>query len=117
MHPRLWPANAIDVYQWWQRRGSAHITASYATNGHQSVANAAISGATDPNTTVEFLLPGGAVSNLHMLANGAAAPTGSHRTGGQTLKLPVGSSVTSAQISYVLLPAARNDLYTTQQGT
>jgi len=33
----------------------------------------------------------------------------SYRTGGQTLKLRVGSSVTSAQVSYVLLPAARND--------
>jgi hypothetical protein len=118
LHPRLWPANAIDVYQWWQRRGAAQITPGFATSGNQSVASVGISGATDQNTTIELVLPAnGAISNLQVRANGTAAPAGSYRTVGQTLKLRVGSSVTSAQISYVLLPAARNDLYTTQQGT
>ena len=117
LHPRLWPANAIDLYQWWQRRNPAHITANFATNGHQSVATVAISGAADPNTTIEFLLPPGAVSNLQVNANGTTAATGSYRMAGQTLKVLVGTSVSSAGISYVLLPAARGDLYTGQQGT
>jgi hypothetical protein len=118
LHPKLWSANGIDLYQWWLARSPARITPTFSTNGNQSVASVAMSGATHPNTTIEFALSSsGAVSNLQVLANGVAAPAGSYRMVGNTVKLRVGTSVTTAQVSYVLVPAAHNDIYTIQYAT
>ena len=36
LHPRIWSANAVGVYQWWLQRSNAQISVSYATNGNQS---------------------------------------------------------------------------------
>ncbi|HSU53473.1 MAG TPA: hypothetical protein VLT36_05405, partial [Candidatus Dormibacteraeota bacterium] len=58
IHPRVWSANAVGVYQWWQQRSNAQISVSFATNTSQSIATFTIAGATDPNTTVELFLPG-----------------------------------------------------------
>ena len=57
LHPRLWSANAVGVYQWWLQRSNAQITASYSTNGDQSITTVSIAGATDTNTAVEILVP------------------------------------------------------------
>ena len=102
LHPRLWPANAVGVYQWWLARSNAQISASYASNGTQSVTSIRITGATHTNTTVEVLLPPGTNSflNLQVTTNGVLATGNSYRTNGQVLKLRVGTSVTNAVITY-----------------
>src|SRR5258706_13362369 len=38
LHPRLWSANAIGVYQWWLQRSNAQVTvSSVITNVNQSI--------------------------------------------------------------------------------
>ena len=91
------------------------VTASYATNGNQSVTTLSISGATDPQTAVELLIPSSSVSGLQILTNGIVASGGSYRTNGPIIKLLVGP-VTNAQISYLLNPEAGNDSYTVNAG-
>jgi len=111
LHPRLWSANALGIYYWWLARSNAQITASYATNGSQSVTTLSITGASDPQTAVEILVPSASVSGLQVLTNGVAAAGSSYRINGSVIKLLVGTSVTNAQISYILNPSAQNDNY------
>src|SRR5207244_957038 len=62
LHPRLWSANAASVYAWWLQRSNAQVSASYTTNGNQSVITLSITGAQDTNTAVEILAPSSAYS-------------------------------------------------------
>jgi hypothetical protein len=101
VHPRIWSSNGLGIYQWWLQRSNAQITASFRTNGYQSTVTLAISGARDPNTAVEILLPAANAScNFQVLTNGVVASGDSYRNNGQTLKLKVGTSVTNAVVSY-----------------
>jgi hypothetical protein len=118
LHPRLWPANAVGVYQWWLQRSNAQVSTTFSTNGSQSITTFAIKGATDTNTTVELLIPGnGSPLNLQVLTNDVLASAGVYRTVGQALKVRVGTTVTNAQVKYVLGPNVQNDLFSTQSGT
>ncbi len=116
LHPRIWSANALGIYSWWVQRSNAQITASFTTNGNQSIITLSISGAADPQTAVEILVPGSSVSGLQVLTNGVAVSGGGYRTNGSVVKLLVGTSVTNAQISYILNPSAQNDNYTVETG-
>src|SRR5262249_18132844 len=100
-HPRVWSANAVGVYQWWLQRSNAQVTATFSTNGGQSIINLAVSHASDPNTSVEILLPSAnAFCNFQVVTNGVVASGSSYRNNGQTLKVKVGTTVTNAIISY-----------------
>ena len=92
------------------------MTASFTTNGNQSITTLYISGASDPQTAVEILVPSSSVSGLEVLTNGISASGDSYRTNGSVIKLLVGTSVTNAQISYLLNPSAGNDNYTVGAG-
>ena len=116
LHPRVWSANALGIYSWWLERSNAQITASFATNGNRSVTTISITGASDPQTAVEILVPSSSVSGLQVLTNGIAASGGSYRTNSSVVKVLVGTSVTNAQISYILNPSAQNDNYTVREG-
>ena len=101
LHPRLWSANAIGVYQWWLARSNAQINVSYTTNGSQSVATYSVTGASDPNTSVELLIPSTtSFCSLQVVTNGVLAGTNNYRVNGQLVKVRVGASVTNVQISY-----------------
>ncbi len=118
IHPRLWSANAVSIYQWWLQRSNAQVTTTFSTNGNQSITTLSIAGATDPNTTVELQVPAnGSALNLQVFTNSVLASGNAYRTTNQTIKLRVGTSVTTAQIKYVLGPNAQNDIYSTQAGT
>jgi len=117
IHPRLWSANALKIYSWWLARSNAQITTTCVTNGNQSTTRFSISGATDPETAVEMVIPAASVSSLQVLTNGVvASSTNCFRTNGQNIKIFVGTSITNAQVSYVLDPTARNDFYITMTG-
>src|SRR5262249_50694486 len=74
LHPRIWSANAANVYQWWLARSNAQITFNCSTNGFQTVAAFSIQGATDPKTCVELLIPGtNAVCTVQVYTNGTLA--------------------------------------------
>jgi hypothetical protein len=101
LHPRIWSANAASIYQWWLARSNAQITVSCATNGNQTIVSFAISGATDPKTSVELLVPGtNAVCTVQVYTNGTVASTNGYRLNGNVVKLLVGSTVTNAIVSY-----------------
>jgi hypothetical protein len=117
VHPRLWSANATNVYNWWLNRSTAQIVASSGTTNGQSVATIAVTGAQDTNTAVELLVSGsGAAVPLQVLANSVAASTNSYRASGQVIKVQVGTTVTNLQVQYVLGPKAQDDFYSTTQG-
>ncbi len=119
LHPRIWPsANAVNVYQWWLARSNAQITATYSTNGNQSIATFAVSGSTDTNSSVEVVIPGsGSAYNVQVFTNTVLADSSVYRTNNQGFKIRVGTLVTNAQIRYVLGAQAQNDNYSTRAGT
>src|ERR1051326_8299218 len=93
LHPRLWPtANAVNVYQWWLARSNAQITATCGTNGNQSIATVAISGATDTNTSVEVVIPStGSAFGVQVFTNAILAGPSVYRTNNQGFKIRVGT--------------------------
>jgi hypothetical protein len=108
LHPRTWSANGASIYQWWLARSNAQISVSCVTNGYQTQATFAIGGATDPNTSVELLVPGSnSLCSIQVITNGVLAGTNVYRTNGQSIKLRVGSAVTNAVISYFPLSVAQ----------
>ncbi len=118
IHPRLWAANGVGIYQWWLQRSNAQVTTTFATNGNQSIVTFTITGAQNTNTTLELLIPAtGSALNLEVITNAALASSNIYRTNGQVLKIRVGTSVTNAQVKYVLGPNAQNDLYSTPTET
>ncbi len=118
LHPRLWAANSIGIYQWWLQRSNAQITAAtFTTNGSQSQVTIKISGATGTNTAVEILIPGAPFTINQVLTNGVPANTNIFWTNGQMVKVLVGTSVTNAVINYTIYPSVQSGFYTTQEGT
>ena len=114
--PRIWATNSIGLYQWWTNRTSAQVSPTFSTNGNQWQATLAVSGAADPNTSVEFYLPSALYYGLQVSTNGTNAGANAWRVTGQTVKVLVGTSVTNVQIQYSLPPVAQNDVYTMTQG-
>jgi hypothetical protein len=101
LHPRIWSANGILVYQWWLQRSNAQVGVSYSTNGVQSLINVSVARSASTNTTVEILVPGtNSFCGLSVLANGSPAPANSYRVNGQVIKVRVGTTVTNAVIGY-----------------
>jgi hypothetical protein len=101
LHPRLWSANAVSVYQWWLQRSNVQMTASVATNGAQSIVTCSIANAVNTNSAIELVVPGtNSCCNLQVLTNGVLAGTNVYRLNGQVIKVRVGTSVTNAVISY-----------------
>src|SRR5207237_8437081 len=88
LHPRLWAANSIGLYNWWLVRSNAQIIPSFTSSGEQATLTLAISGAADTNTAVEALIPG-AASSLQVFTNGILASGTSYRTNGQTVRVRV----------------------------
>jgi hypothetical protein len=118
LHPRLWPVNAVDLYNWWLARSNAQVAVSYTTtNGENAVTTFAISGATDPNTAVEVVIPSAvSFSTVQVFTNRLIANPAAYRTNGQVLKIRVGTTVTNVQVRYFFGPQAQNDTFTFADG-
>jgi hypothetical protein len=118
LHPRLWGANGVLIYNWWQQRTNVEVSPSYRLNGRgQSLATLGIAGATDSNCAVEVVMPGsGLVHGLQVFTNGVLAGTNVYRTIGQTIRLRAGTWVTNAEFRYFLGPKAVNDSYAAAAG-
>ena len=103
--PRLWKTNAVGVYDWWQRRAPVIVIPHVATAGVTSTASATISGATDPDTAIEVVVPGMASGlipgDLKVRLDDQLAPAGSFRmTNNGSVKVKVGTDVQRVDISY-----------------
>ncbi len=108
--PRVWPANAEGICDWWLARSNAQISASTSTSGELSTTVLTVSGARDPNTAVEVLAPDTGFSGLQVRTNGTVAG-GNYRVNGQVVKVWVGTNVSTVQVQYTLNPAAVADYY------
>ena len=99
--PNIWKTNAVGIYDWWLARSSASVTPTYREKGSTSIASAAITGATDPDTSVEIMIPnwnGGTCSSVEqVLVNGS--PTSNYRTTSYGVKCRTGSG-TSIEVHY-----------------
>jgi hypothetical protein len=101
IHPRVWSTNGVGIYQWWMQRSNAQISVSFATNGNQSGMTFNISGASNPNTAIEMLLPGtNQYCAFQVYTNGWLADTNVYRFVGQVLRLKVGTTITNAVMTY-----------------
>jgi hypothetical protein len=117
--PRIWSANAISLYNWWLQRSNAQIAVTHTVNnGNTSETVLGVTGATDPTTTVELLLPAvGDLENLQVLTNGIIASPAAWRTNNNLLKILVGNTVTNVLVRSTLNPSAQDDYYTVMTGT
>ncbi|MGA2051512.1 MAG: hypothetical protein ABSG96_27925, partial [Terracidiphilus sp.] len=100
----IWPVNAVTLLGWWTNRSPVQITPSYTIANNRLILAATISGATDSRTAVEFVIPNWAVnsSTLQVLLNGSVASPSSYRTYGNGIKVSVGTTVSTVQVSYAL---------------
>ena len=99
--PRLWSANAIKIYNWWQQRSNVQMTASITTNGTQINTAFTIKNSTHTNTTIELTPPlNTSFCNLQVFTNGALAGANLYRLTGSTIKIRVDTTVTNALVSY-----------------
>ena len=105
--PRLWSANAIKIYNWWQQRSNVQMTVTVTTNGAQINTTCAIRNSANTNTTIELLTPASSqFCNLEVYTNGVPAGTNLYRIAGAVIKLRVGTTVTNAQFRYFPLGGA-----------
>ncbi len=113
LHPRLWSANAIGIYDWWSARSNLQMTVTHlVTNGNASVTTMSVAGASSADAAVEVLLPGlNSVSAIQVLTNGVVASGSAYRTNSSVIKIVVGTSVTNVVVAYNLNPFAANDFY------
>jgi hypothetical protein len=115
--PRVWPANADILYNWWLKRSTVQVTPAGAINGNQVTTSMAIAGASDTNTAVEFFAPSTNYTGLQVLTNGVSAGMARYRIVGQTIRVLVGTAVTNAQVILTIKPVAQNDAYYFKSGT
>ena len=104
--PRNWAANAMSVFDWWQARSNVVVTPGYAKSGSVAIATAHVTGATDPETSVEIVVPNwasGAIGNLEVRLNGALADAAAFRTTGYGVKVKVGTTVSDVEVRYTPL--------------
>lgn len=117
LHPRVWSANATLIYQWALGRSNAQITVAHSTNGLIQIADFQIAGATDPDTAVELVFPGGGeLASLTVLTNGSLADPAAYRLKDHSIKIHAGATTTNAQVQYELMPRANPDAYQTLSG-
>jgi hypothetical protein len=104
--PRNWAANAVQVYDWWTKRAGVSVTPGFEISGTSARATATVSGATDPDTAIELVLPNwsaGGVADLLIFLDGVAADPSLFRTTSYGVKVKVGTSVTLVDVRYTMM--------------
>ena len=98
----VWATNATDVTDWWTKRAPVQVTSSHALNGNRLVATATVTGATDSETAIEMFIPDWALAStdLQVKLNGAPADPASFRTYHEGIKVKVGTTVSTVEVSY-----------------
>ncbi|MBN1873600.1 MAG: tandem-95 repeat protein [Anaerolineae bacterium] len=104
--PSVWATNAVEVYDWWTLRSGVVITPSYTPLGNTGIAMAAVSGAVDPDTAIEMMIPhwdSESVADLQVFLDGALADSTDYRVTDDGLKVRVGTSVSNVRVHYTSL--------------
>ena len=106
--PRIWSTNYTGVYDWWALRSSVVVTPSYSQVDSTEIVSATVTGATDPDTAVEVVIPNwssGSIGNVQVLLNGVLTDTTAYRTTNYGVKVKVGAAVSNVEVRYA--PLAR----------
>jgi hypothetical protein len=98
----LWKTNAVGVRDWYVKREPVRVTPSFTQSGSASIATATVSGSTDAQTAVELVIPSWTPvsTSVSVRLNGAAAPAGSWRSTAYGVKIQVGTTVSSIEVTY-----------------
>ena len=103
--PRIWVTNAVGISDWWKVRSNVVVTPAYSVSGNTAISQVTITGATDAGTAIEVAIPNvnnQVANNLQVFINNAPANAADYRTIGNTIKVRVGSSSSSAKVQYTL---------------
>ena len=103
--PRIWAANAVGIYEWWQIRSGLVITPAFSKDGNTAIVRATIAGAVDSGTALEIVLPTEdpqVLSNLQVFINGTAANPADYRVQGSRVKVLAGTG-SDVEVRYGLL--------------
>jgi hypothetical protein len=116
LHPNLWQANAVDLYNWWAQRKFIQINgvqALLATGTAQT--HVQVAGAIN-DAAVEVVIPAtesASDTDLQVWRNDVLATVGTdYRRNGQLLKVRLDSTTTSLKVGYVPRPRAMDDDFT-----
>ncbi len=105
--PNMWAANAVGIYDWWKERSNAvvsSLTYTYSTLSATAIAQVTITGATDPDTAIEVVIPytnNLNIDDLVVSLNGTPTDTSKYRViGGNVVKILVGNSTSAVEVQY-----------------
>jgi hypothetical protein len=87
------------IYDWWVQRAPAQVTATHYVGAYETTTTLNVTGAVDPRTSVEILLPTtNVVSGIEVLTNGVVAFGDVYRLKGRNLKVRVGNTINLVEI-------------------
>ena len=94
----MWSTNAVGLHDWSQLRASVAVTPAVTTIGSSYIATAAVTGATDPNSAVEMVLPQTYLGKVTVFLNGTQAAASEFRNTATGVKVRVGSTVSTVRV-------------------
>lgn len=107
--PRMWAANSVEIADWWALRSKVTVIPVYQASGAQVIVTATVSGASDPDTAIELVIPHwnpAVTGRLQVFVNSAPAPGDRYRFTSYGIKIKVGSDVSAVEVRFT----ARTDL-------
>jgi len=115
--PRLWSTNELGVYKWWLKRSATQIVPTFIATSNLSRALFTISGATDPQTAVEAVLP---TNHLSFFAGidewSSSLRPACIATNGANYSSARRHHGDNVEIQYLLAPLAQPDLFAASSG-
>ena len=111
----IWPTNAVGLHDWSLLRSPVAVTPSASLTGTTYVATASVSGATDPNSAIEMVLPQAYLGKVTVFLNGTQAAASEYRNTATGVKVRVGSTVATVRVQNLANqpPVAVNQSYST----
>jgi hypothetical protein len=103
--PNMWAANAVGIYDWWKERSNAVVSSlTYTSTSGTAISRATITGATDPNTAIELVIPNWNnlnVTDLQVFLDSTLIDTSKYRViGGNEVKILVSNATTTIEVQY-----------------
>lgn len=117
--PNLWSTNAVGLYDWAQFRSTVTVAPTVDIEGGTFVATATVSGASDPQTAIEVVLPQQYQGKATVYLDDLQAAAADFRATANGIKVRVGNSVSKVRVEYPLAqgPVAKADSYSVNPNT
>ena len=101
--PRMWATNAVEVTDWWEVRSNVVVNPAYSVIGNTGIAEAMITGASDPDTAIEIVIPGEnnqGTSGFQIFIDGSPVAPDDYRMVGNAIKVRVGTFASNVEVEY-----------------